>query len=296
MNTLVTGGTGFIGRALCTSLLASGQAVTVLTRNPDQARQQLPATVCCVGRLDDARDIDSVINLQGENLADGRWNERRKAEFLSSRVDFTRELVSWIRRQPRPPQVLVNGSAIGWYGNRGDETLSESSTAGEDFPACLCRAWEEEACRAESLGVRVCRLRIGVVLDPAGGALAKMLPAFRLGGGGPLGTGRQWMSWITRRDLVRLIFWLLETPTLAGAFNGTAPHPVRNREFATTLGRVLKRPARLPMPAFVLRLMFGEMSRLLLGSQRVSTAATEAAGFAFEDPELEPALRALLRK
>lgn len=294
MKFLVTGGTGFIGQALCASLTASSHEVTVLTRDPVHAQAILPPRVHCVARLDQVGAIDTVVNLQGEPLAAGRWNARRKAEFIRSRVDFTRELVGWMQRQARPPATLINGSAIGWYGDRGDEALDESAQPGNGFAAQLCRDWESEAQRSEGFGVRVCRLRIGVVLDCEGGALAKMLPAFRLGGGGMLGSGTQWMSWITRHDLVRLIRWLAENPGLSGVFNGTAPNPVTNRAFAQQLGRALRRPTLLPMPALVLRALFGEMATLLLGSQRVLPRAAMEGGFKFEQADLGTALAQLL--
>jgi len=293
MHTLITGGSGFIGRALSNRLLAEGHCVTVLTRKPT------PATGLqsnrAVRSLTDVGPVDAVINLQGENLASGRWTAARKRAFVVSRVDFTRELVEWISVSSKRPGVLVNGSAIGWYGDRRDETLTESSAPGEDFAAQLCRNWEAEALRAEALGLRVCRLRTGVVLDRDGGALKKMLPAFRAGAGGPLGSGGQWMSWITRHDLVRMILWLAQTPTLSGAFNGTAPEPLRQADFAKALGRALNRPAVLPMPEFVLRLLFGEMAGLLLGSQRVLPEAATTSGFRFDHADIEAALPAVLQ-
>lgn len=294
MNVLITGGSGFIGRALCKAMHAEGVQISVLTRQPDRARAALPPGTRCIATLDDARDIDTVINLQGEPLAAGRWNARLKAEFVRSRVDFTRELVGWMRRQPVAPATLVNGSAIGWYGDRGEEILQETSTPGTDFAARLCQDWETEAERAAGFGTRVCRVRIGIVLDRDGGALTRMLPAFRLGAGGPLGPGSQWMSWIARRDLIRMIQWLALTPGLSGVFNATAPTPVINREFTRILAATLHRPALLPMPAIALRLLFGEMAGLLLGSQRVLPAAAEHAGFGFELPELGPGLDAIL--
>lgn len=294
MNVLITGGSGFIGRALCKAMHAEGAQLSVLTRQPERARAALPPGTRCIAALDAAQDIDTVINLQGEPLAAGRWTAQRKSEFVRSRVDFTRHLVDWMRRQPMAPATLINGSAIGWYGDRGDEALQESSSPGTDFAAQLCRDWETEALRAAETGTRVCRVRIGIVLDRNGGALARMLPAFRLGGGGPLGPGTQWMSWIARRDLVRMIQWLARTPGLSGAFNATAPAPVVNREFTRILATTLHRPALLPMPALALRLLFGEMAGLLLGSQRVLPAAAEHAGFRFELPELGPALDAIL--
>lgn len=295
MNVLITGGSGFIGRALCAALAERGHRVHVLTRDPHAAAQRLGRDVVLARRLDDVGPVDAVVNLQGENLGAGRWTATRRAAFVRSRVDSTRELVAWIARQEARPRVLVNGSAIGWYGDRGDEVLGEDAAPGDDFSARLCRDWEAAAQAAEALGLRVARLRIGVVLDRSGGALAQMLPAFRLGAGGPVGSGRQWWSWITRHDLVRMIVWLLEHPEARGAFNATAPEPLRQADFARALGAALHRPARLPMPAWTLRLMFGEMASLLLGSQRVLPRAAQDAGFTFEHPRLAPALETLLR-
>lgn len=294
MRYLVTGGTGFVGRALCASLAADRHEITVLTREPARARARLRADVRIARQLHEVGEVQVIVNLQGENLSAGRWSERRKLAFGTSRVAFTRELVTWMARQSMPPAVLVSGSAIGWYGDRGDEVLTETSTPGSDFAAQLCRDWEDAALNAEEIGTRLCRVRTGVVLDHDGGALAKMLPAFKLGAGGPLGSGAQWMSWITREDLVRLIRWLIES-RVRGVFNGTAPQPVRNRDFAAALGRSLKRPARLPMPAFALRALFGEMSELLLGSQRVLPDAARASGFSFRHETLQAALDSVVR-
>jgi uncharacterized protein len=292
MRYLVTGGTGFIGRALCASLGADGHEVVVLTR---RARAPSASGLRYIARLQDLDHADAVINLQGENLSAGRWTEARKQAFRSSRVAFTAALVDWMRTRSRAPAVLVSGSAIGWYGDRGDELLTEASLPGADFAAQLCRDWEDAALAAAALGVRVCRVRTGIVLDPDGGALAKMLTPFRLGLGGPLGDGAQWMSWITRHDHVRLLRWLVDHE-LHGVFNGTAPTPVRNRAFVQALGRAVHRPAVLPMPALALRAMFGEMSSLLLGSQRVLPDAARAAGFRFEHPGLADALDQMLRR
>lgn len=294
MRYLITGGTGFIGHALCASLLADHHDVTVLTREPALARAVLRAEVRIARQLHEVHDIQAVINLQGEKLAAGRWSDKRKLAFRSSRIDFTRDLVAWMARQPQPPEVLVSGSAIGWYGDRGDEVLTETSTPGSDFAAQLCRDWETEALKAEALGTRLCLLRTGIVLHHDGGALAQMLPAFRLGAGGPLGPGTQWMSWITREDLVRMIRWLVDA-RMRGVFNGTAPQPLRNADFVRALGRRLRRPAVLPMPALVLRALFGEMSTLLLGSQRVLPDAARASGFSFRHQTLTAAFDSVVR-
>ena len=293
MQVLITGGTGFIGRELCKQLFHLGHTATVLTRS--KAPVPLPG-VRFIARLDEAQGIDAVVNLAGEPLAEGRWNAVRKQAFRDSRIGTTQKLLGWIESLPERPRVLVSGSAIGYYGESDDTLLAESAPPGEDFAATLCCDWEMEALKARALGLRVCTLRTGIVLGADGGALAKMLPPFKLGMGGPMGSGTQWMSWVRRGDLVHLICWLLGNEAASGSYNGTAPVPVTNREFARTLGAVLKRPAVMTMPAFVLKLMFGEMAEsLLLTGQRVVPSKAEAEGFVFEHRELESALRDLLR-
>lgn len=296
MRIFITGGSGFIGRELCRVLQARGDEPWVLTRSAASAGKRLPAGVQCVEQLPaaEAGQWDAVVNLAGENLGEGRWTDARKRKFLDSRVQTTRALVRWATAQAQPPRTLISASAIGWYGPRGDEALDESSAAGSGFQTELCQAWETEALAALSAGLRVCRLRIGVVLHPEGGALAQMLPPFRLGLGGRVGEGRQWMSWIARADLVRLLLWLLDTPTAAGIYNGTAPQPVRNAEFAAQLAASLRRPAVLPMPAAALRLLLGEMAELVLTGQKVLPQRALEQGFVFESPELGAALRRLL--
>ncbi|MEL1265776.1 TIGR01777 family oxidoreductase [Pseudoxanthomonas putridarboris] len=295
MHVLITGGTGFIGTALCDRLLQAGHALTVLTRDPARARTRLSA-VRAIASLDEARDVEAVVNLAGEPLTAGRWNAARKQAFRTSRIGTTQQLVAWMARQPVRPRVLVSGSAIGYYGPRDDTPLDESASPGDDFAAQLCRDWETEAIHAEALDVRTCRVRTGIVLAADGGALAKMLPPFRLGAGGPMGDGRQWMSWIHRDDLVRLIQWLLDSDHAGGAYNGTAPQPATNRDFARSLGKALHRPALLPTPAPVLKLVFGEMAQLLLTGQRVLPAHALAEGFDFRFPTLDAALHDLLRR
>ncbi len=294
MNVLITGGSGFIGKHLSVQLLAQGHSVWVLTRTAAKARAQVPADVTLVEQLEGLQGIEAVINLAGENLAGGRWSASRKAAFRSSRIETTKRLVAWMQSLTQRPQVLVSGSAIGYYGDHADDVLTEADPPASDFAALLCRDWEGAAEEASVLGVRVCRVRIGIVLGTDGGALAKMLPPFRLGLGGRMGDGRQWMSWIHRDDLVHLLCWLLQTRNAVGAFNATAPTPVRNAEFSSVLARVLGRPALLPMPALALRTMFGEMASLLLGGQQVQPARAESLGFAFRYAKLEPALRDLL--
>jgi len=293
MHVLVTGGTGFIGRALCQQLLRAGHEPCVLTRSPAEAAAKLPG-VRLIGQLEEAGPMEAVVNLAGEPLADARWTTQRKQAFRDSRIGTTQRLLHWIETQPLRPRVLVSGSAIGYYGPRDDAPLNEEAPAGSDFAAQLCRDWEAEALRAQALGLRVCTVRIGVVLGGDGGALAKMLPPFKLGVGGPMGDGAQWMSWVHRQDLVRLILWLLEHEHAQGAYNATAPTPLRNRDFAHTLGKVLHRPAVLTTPAMALKLMFGEMSTLLLTGQRVVPVRAQAGGFVFEHPGLEATLRDVL--
>lgn len=293
MHILITGGTGFIGRALCQQLLRAGHSPCVLTRDPARAAMTLPG-VRVIDELVQAGPMDAVVNLAGEPLAEGRWTARRKQAFRDSRIGTTQRLLQWIEAQPVRPRVLVSGSAIGYYGARDDVPVNEDAPAGHDFAAHLCRDWEAEALRAQALGVRTCIVRIGIVLGKDGGALAKMLPPFKLGMGGPMGDGRQWMSWVHRQDLLRLVQWLLEHEQAQGIYNATAPTPVRNREFAHTLGKVLQRPALMTTPAFALEFMFGEMATLLLTGQQVQPLRSQAGGFVFEHGALEPALRDVL--
>lgn len=294
MHHLITGGSGFIGSALCRSLVADGHRVTVLTRDVERARGRVPEAVFLIDRLDFAEGVDAVVNLAGENLAGGRWTVARKHEFLGSRIGTTKRLLDWIDRQEHAPTVMVSGSAIGWYGPRGDEELDEEDDPGSDFSAHLCRDWEAEAIKAEALGVRVCRVRTGIVLGADGGALRQMLLPFRIGVGGRMGSGRQWMSWIAREDLVALIRWLIDHDSARGAYNGTAPAPVTNAEFARALGVALHRPALLPTPGIALKLLFGEMADLLLTGQRVVPKRATAEGFKFKYPDLASALAAIV--
>ncbi len=290
----VTGGTGLIGHRLCHHLVQAGCRVTVLTRDVDRARRRLSddcALVEAITELDDYPPVKAVVNLAGEPLAAKRWNRAFRETLLASRVGLTHRLFDYFSAAASPPTVLVSGSAIGFYGPHGDETLDETGAQSDCFSSRLCRDWEAAAREFEALDTRVCLLRTGVVLDPGEGALASMLPAFRLGLGGPMGSGRQWFSWIHRDDIVRLIAFLLEEETLSGPVNATAPEPATNREFSRALAGVLGRPAVLRMPAPVVRALFGQMAEeLLLSGQRVVPRRALDAGFAFRYSGLGEAL------
>jgi len=295
MRVLISGATGFIGSALAAHLRAAGHDVTALTRHP-RGPQDIawePAS----GRIDAERleGFDAVVHLAGESLAKGRWSPARKQQMRASRVDATALLARTLAARARRPGVLISASAVGIYGDRGDQPLDESSSTGAGFLSDLARDWEAAAGPAEAAGIRVVHPRLGLVLDPAGGALEPLLPMARLGLGGPLGSGRQWWSWVTRDDVIRALAFLIEDPRMTGPVNVVAPGAVRQREFARMLGRVLHRPAFVPAPAFALALMLGEMAgAMLLAGQHVRPARLTAAGFAFRDPALEPAFRRLL--
>lgn len=294
MRILISGGTGFIGVPLCGHLLSAGHEVVVWSRTPNRAKQNLPVGVVTVAEPEDAEGIEAVINLAGENLGAGRWTATRKQQFLDSRLQTTRKLVGWM--QQAGVKTLVSASAIGFYGARGNEAVSEDDMPSGQMQGGLdiCAAWEAEAKRAEAFGARVAIVRIGLVLHPEGGGLQQMLLPFKLCIGGPMGSGRQWWSWIHRHDLVRLFTHLVEDDNARGEFNGVAPNPLPQREFARTLGRVMRRPSFMPTPAFALKVALGDMAELLTEGQRVLPKRTLASGFAFQFPELEGALRDLL--
>lgn len=305
MRIVVTGGTGFIGRALCRRLADAGHAVTALTRNPEAARAKLSHAVAIApwqgfhGSIEELAkalgDCDVVINLAGAPVADGRWTPRTKELLRQSREGTTSAIVTTLAKLKTRPVLLLNASAIGYYGPRGDEELTEAAPSGDGFLASLCREWEGAARAAERLGVRVVIPRIGVVLGKDGGALAKMLPIFRVGLGGPLGRGTQWVSWIHLDDLVELLMFLMDHAA-SGPVNATAPHPVTNAELAKTMGQVLGRPAFLPTPGFAMKLLFGEMAdELLLTGQRVLPHQAHAMGFHFRFPFVTGALNDILR-
>lgn len=303
----IAGGTGFLGHPLATALAAEGHAVMVLTRkgtSQDAAHRPAPGSVAPVNWNPDgtagpwSRALDgatAVINLAGESIAARRWSPTQKARLVDSRRGATRSLVAAISSMREPPAVFVSASAIGYYGNRGDEVLTEESPPGTDFLANLAVEWERHAMQAQSPRTRVAVVRTGIVLDPHGGALARMIVPFKAFVGGPLGSGRQYMSWIHRGDWLALLRWMITNDVASGPINATAPAPVTNAEFSRELGRALGRPSLLPAPAFGLRLLLGEMADpLLLASQRVLPTRAESLGFQFSYPQLGPALHALL--
>ncbi len=295
---VVTGATGFVGKKLCLELLLKGYDLKILSRNLNRAREilQIPATFLqWDGKSEVPTDYfegaHAVIHLAGEPIADNRWSEKVKSSILSSRKDGTNALVKSISKCKFPPRILIGTSAIGIYGSRGDELLNEGSSSASGFLADVCKEWEKAY---EGFSGKLAILRVGVVLG-FGGALEKMLPPFRLGGGGILASGKQWMSWIHHEDLVRLYIHALENDNFSGTFNATAPVPVANREFTSAMGKALSRPVIFPVPAVALKLIFGEMSEVLLGSQRVSSERAVSQGFKFHFPDINSALNDLLR-
>ena len=301
MRILVTGSSGLIGSALVPFLTAGGHRVIRLIRSQSQTPtigeswgwDPERGTILPTGR----EEPDAVVHLAGENIAGARWTQRQKALIRDSRVKGTRALSDLIGRRSPPPKVLVCASAVGYYGDRGDESLTEESASGSGFLPDVCREWEAACQPAAEKGIRVVNLRIGVVLSPAGGALARMLTPFKLGAGGVIGGGRQYMSWIALDDVVSAIHFALTHEILRGPVNGVAPNPVTNRSFTQTLGRALSRPILFPMPAFAARLALGEMAdALLLAGARVLPARLLESGFVFRYPDLEGALRHLLGK
>ena len=294
MRVLVTGASGFIGTALCRALLKRGDQVVALVHKSEPEVTGLER----IDQLDQLEGaIDAVVNLAGAPIADARWSDSRKALLLSSRLDTTNALISWMSQQKEPPKTLISGSAIGFYGAcTSDEKITEASAPlCQDFSADLCQQWEAEALRAEGLGVRVCLLRTGVVLGN-GGALAKMRLPFLMGGGGPIASGKQWMPWIHLQDEVDAILHLLDRDDLSGPFNLTAPDPSRNRDFVKAYAESLKRPAFMPMPGFAVDLMLGsEASALLTEGLRVVPQRLEESGFQFTYPILENALLAVAK-
>ena len=301
MKIVIAGGSGFLGRPLAAALAVDGHEVVTLSRGGGPARGQTRSRAVTwspdgnsgpwASELDGAA---AVVNLAGESIAGRRWSDTQKQRILDSRVAATRSLVAAFQAAKHPPPVFVSGSAVGYYGPRGDEKISEDTPPGSDFLANVCVQWEAEANRAPSAATRLVCLRTGLVLERDGGALPQMLPPFRFGVGGPVGSGRQYWPWIHRADWIGLVQWAIRTPTVSGAINLTAPNPVTNAEFAQALGRAMHRPAFMPAPAFALRLMLGEMADgLLLSGQRAVPERPEQLGFAFRYSRVDDALAAL---
>jgi uncharacterized protein (TIGR01777 family) len=303
MRVLVTGASGFLGSAVCDALLARGDETVGLTRDPERARQGNPTVSWHAWSPAAERPpasalegVDGVVNLVGEPI-DQRWTEAAKERIRSSRERATKNLVDAISAADPRPRTLVSQSAVGYYGDRGEAMVDESTGAGSTFDAEVCVAWEAAAHEAERVGVRVVVTRSGLVLDPEHGLLKQLLLPFKLGVGGPLAGGGQYMPWIHVADEIRLLLWALDTDRASGTYNATAPNPVTNREFSKTLGRVLGRPAVVPAPKLVLKARFGgELGEVAAGGQRTVPRRALDAGFEFRYPELEPALRDLLRR
>ncbi|MEM8792365.1 MAG: TIGR01777 family oxidoreductase [Pseudomonadota bacterium] len=295
---LVTGATGFVGRRLVEVLIANGFSVVALVRRPEAA-MDLPMPISLVTNLEQipsATRIDAIVNLAGEPIANGLWTSEKRQRIIESRRDVTRSVIELVKRLDARPEVLVNGSAVGWYGIRGDDELDEASGFEPCFSHDVCAAWEAEAKPARDLGLRVVLLRIGLVLGVEGGVLSRMLTPFEFGLGGRIGSGNQWMSWISRDDLVRLICHAITCEKVSGKLNGTAPKPVRNSEFTRALGRALGRPTVISIPAAPLSSLSGDLGKeLLLGGQRVGPLKALSTGFRFEHPDIERAMKALFR-
>jgi len=299
MRVLVSGSSGLVGSALIPALVSGGHEVVCLVRSQPRDEASEVRWDPQAGEIDGAglKGVDAAVHLAGESIAAGRWTAARKDRILESRVRGTRLLAEALAGLEQRPAVLVSASAVGYYGDRGEETLTEESDSGSAFLSEVCRQWEAATGPAAEAGIRVVNLRSGVVLSTAGGALPRLLTPFRLGVGGTLGSGKQFMSWIAIDDVVGAILHVLTTETLRGPVNAVAPQARTNREFTKTLGRVLRRPTLLPMPAFAARLAFGQMAdELLLCSQRAEPAKLVASGYKFRFPELEGALRHLLGK
>jgi uncharacterized protein (TIGR01777 family) len=306
MRVFVTGGTGLIGSRLVKRLRARGDEVRLLTRRPEAVREKFADCTLVAGDpmsvgpwMDAVGECDAVVNLAGENIFGRRWNDDFKRLMMDSRLKTTDNVVSALSRKPSTDtgaaKVLVNASAVGYYGPRGDEEIGEDAPPGNDYLAQICTAWERAAMAAKAAGVRVALVRIGVVLDPEGGALKPLLTPFKLGVGGPVGSGRQWMAWVHYADVVGIILLALDRAEAQGPINGTAPSPVTNKEFGKALGRALHRPAFLPTPGFVMRAALGEVAGVVLTGQRVLPKEALRLGYQFQFPTLDAALADLLK-
>lgn len=296
MRILITGGTGLVGRSLCQLWLAQGHELYVWSRSPKKVKSLCGEAVHSVAELSELNHIklDAVINLAGAPIADRPWTQARRKLLRDSRIALTEQLVQWLSSLPEKPEVLISGSAVGWYGDGGEQVLTESSPVqAPNFSTQLCGDWENAALAAEDLGIRVVLIRTGLVLTGKGGFLSRLMPLFKLGLGGKQGSGQQWMPWVHLDDEVALIDFVLHEQQAQGPYNACAPQPARNQDFAKALGKQVKRPAIMPVPGFILRLMLGDMAGLLLGGQNIQPERTEEIGFTFKYPDLESALAAL---
>lgn len=299
MKVLITGATGFVGQRVVKQLLQEGHQVVVLSRNVAKGALKL-GSKCeyfqwidtkSLPPLEAFKGVDGVVNLMGESIGEKRWSEEQKKEIYDSRIISTRQLVLAIEKLSEKPKVFVSASAVGIYGNRGDEEITEASSVGNDFLAQVCKDWEAEAFKAREDGLRVVIIRTGVVLGRGGGALKKMLPVFKLGAGGPLGPGEQYMSWVHVDDLASMYVEALKNSSIEDVYNGTAPYPAKNKEFTYALGKALHRPVFMPVPTFGLKLLFGEMSQILLEGQKVIPSKFKMNNFRYKYPTLEMALK-----
>ncbi|CRL60670.1 cell division inhibitor, NAD(P)-binding protein [Proteus vulgaris] len=297
MKILITGGTGLIGKALVCELALSNNDITVLSRSPQKVYSHFCNEITCWTQLSDKQNLnefDAVINLAGEPIADNRWTPAQKQKLINSRCDLTQKLVELIKTSDSPPSVFISGSAVGFYGDQGDLQVTEQTPANPEFTHELCAKWESIALEAQTPLTRVCLLRTGIVLSTLGGALPKMSKPFKLGLGGKLGSGKQYMPWIHIDDMVSAIIFLLKTQDAKGAFNLTAPNPVQNKEFTRLLGKAFNRPALMTVPESVLRLVMGESATLVLGGQQAIPEKLLNAGFEFRYPQLEEALKDII--
>lgn len=297
-NFLITGGTGFIGKKLVAQLVNAGHEAVVVTRRPEKHGGSFAEKIRYIGSfsaIDNSTCFDAVINLGGEGIADKRWSAKRKQQLLASRIGLTNHLVKCLARLEKRPEVMISASAVGWYGAHDETPLTEDSVCHQEFSHELCEAWEKEAAAVGDLGIRLCIIRLGIVLGKNGGVLKRMLPPFYFGLGGRIGSGKQYMSWVHVNDVIRAVDYLVNENSLSGVFNLTAPGTVSNTQFTQAIGKVISRPTLFPLPAFVVKTVFGEMGqRLLLMGQNVVPHNLLEAGFSFDFPDLDGALTDIL--
>lgn len=297
MKLLITGGTGFIGSALCAKLLNNQKHVlSILSRHPEKIKIQAKV-ISSLNQLEKDASFDVIINLAGEPIADKRWTEKQKQKIITSRIETTDKIIEFIESAKHKPKLLINGSAIGYYGiNKTNMDIDENGTGDDSFSSQLCKQWETVALKANLHGVRTCLLRTGIVLGKNGGALKKMLPPFKIGLGGKIGSGQQWMSWIHLDDLVGIILYCIEHDVLNGAINGTSPNPSTNQDFTKTLGKVLNRPTFMSIPEVIIKLLMGQMGiELLLSGKKILPIKISESGYQFQYPTLDSALQNIVR-